>query len=257
MYYKRRPYRPRRRRPIRKKKTTKGKPQTFNKKVMKVLSRAAETKTANPVIVRDQRILPRLYDNAAQVINLMPTCVQGTAQAQRVGNSITTKSAILHLNVNMFQISNVSQDDPPKFVDIYIYSGKKTNNGQNLDLRKFMNYGNTSAEYNSTTLPESGNLVVNSDRFTKRMHKRITLWNPRTDNILRNPTNLKFAETYKFNITKFYKKKLLFDDSVSNQPTNDNLFISVLFTTVNGFVYADTQSAGNFDVLLQYDYEDL
>ncbi len=133
----------------------------------------------------------------------------------------------------------------------------KTNSSAGIDLRKFLNYGNTSTEYDSTTLPESGNLVVNKDRFQKKMHKRIMLWNPRVDNILRNPTNTQIAQTYKMNITKFFKKKLIFDDSVSNLPTNDNLFISVLFTTVNGLVYTDTTSAGNFDVTLQYDYEDL
>ncbi len=69
--------------------------------------------------------------------------------------------------------------------------------------------------------------------------------------------NYNNAATYKFDITSMYKKVMNFDDAVSNVVTNDNLFISVVYTNNDGQQYTNTLSVGSFDVVTFFHYTDL
>lgn len=231
---------------------------TFQQRVMKIVHRDAETKCIAPQIVRDSQVFSVLNNNILQCINLMPQISSGTEQGERIGNLVTTKKVMLYLSMHAYQLSNSSNTDPPKFFDVYIYKYKKSNDVSAVDLRKFLQYGNTSTEYNSGPLPESGGLNINSDLFTLKKHFRKQLWNPNPANTYALATrDVNNAATYKFDITNMYRKVLNFDDTVSNVVTNDNLFISVVFTNNDGQAYSETTSIGSYDTTVMYHYTDL
>lgn len=249
----RRPNRKRQRRSAPKRKK-----QTFCKRVMKCVESNVETKYMAPLVQRDNQIYTKLQDNVTQCIPLMPILAQGSGQGDRVGNMVSTKKVMLYLNANIYQITTTSNSDPPKYVDFYIYKYKKSNSQTSVDLRKFLQYGNISTDYDGAGLPESGGLNVNNDVFTLKKHFRRQMWNPNQNNTYAMATrNVMNANSYKFDITSFYKKKLVYDDEVTNVVTNDNLFISVVFTNNDNQPYADTTAVGNFDATVMYHYTDL
>ncbi len=229
----------------------------FSKKVMSVVSRAAETKCAAPLIYRKNPIMALLDNNLTQCIPLMPNIAQGEAQGDRIGNSVSTKTVMLYLQSHMYQISTPANSDPPKFVDYYIYKYKPTNSQSSIDLRQFLQYGSTSTSYDGTNLPESGGLNVNNDKFTLKKHIRRQLWCPDANNTYALATrNVQNANALKLNITKMFKKDLLYNDNVSNIVSNDNLFISVVYTNNDGQQYSTDQVVGEFDITVLFKYDD-
>lgn len=247
----------------RKRRTVRGKTNpkpsaNFSKKVLKVVSRAAETKCCAPLIQRGNEIRTLLTDNTTQCIPLVPVIAQGVGQGDRLGNEVTTKNVMLYIQTHVYQITNASNSDPPKFVDYYLYKFKKSNNQTGVDLRKFLQYGNTSTDYDGANLPESGGLNLNNDLFVLKKHIRRQLWNPNSANTyaLAN-RNVQNGNSMKLNITKYYKKKLQFDDDISNSVTNDNLYLSVVYTNNDGQQYASNLAVGDFDATMIYKYDDM
>lgn len=256
MTYQRKPYRKTYKKKTYKKKTTPV--ASFNKRVLSVIHREAENKNAVPLIYRGNPIRNRLDNAATQCIPLMPNIGQGDGQGDRVGNQVTTIKAMLYLQTHIFQNTSPGNDDPPKWIDVYIYKFKPTNAQTAISLSQFLQYGNTSIFYDSVAIPECTGLPLNKDKFALKKHIRRTLWNPNPANVYALATrNVPNAFDMKIDITKYLKKKIMYNDDVTNVVTNDNLFISVVFTTNDNHAYSTTQSFGSFNAMLNYEYEDL
>lgn len=229
----------------------------FRKKVEEVLKEEVEVKSIAPQITRDTRITNALTDNVLQVIKLTPNIAQGDGQGDRVGNRVTTKRAMLYLSAHMFQVTSTPQVDPPKYLDIYIYKYKRSNNQDAILLQNFLQYGNTSVAYDSLAIPESGSFDINRDKFTLKKHIRKLMWNPTEVNTNARATRALNAIQMKLDITKYLKKELVFDDDFSNTVSNDNLYISCVYTNNDDQAYANNLVAGEYDVSFFYDYTDL
>jgi len=242
-----------------KKRTIKKKPVSFNKKVERVIDNLAEPKSMSPIIIRNNRLFNNITDPVLHAIPLMPQLVSGSQQGERIGNEITTKSAMLYFSCHLFQQSGtVPNFDPPKYVDIFIYKFKKSNNQSALQLNNMFQFGNTSIPYDSSTLPESRGMNINKDKFILKKKISKVLWNPTDTNVYaRGARNISNACSMKIDLTKYIKKKILYDDLVSNVVTNDNLYISVAFTNNDDSINATNYAAGEFDIALFYDFYDL
>lgn len=248
------------------KKTTRGKKNStsFSKKVLKVIHRASETKQMEPIFARVNEITNWLQDPITQCIPLIPKISQGNAQQNRVGNQITTRKATLSLNLNAVNITpNTNGYVPPMYFDIYIYKWKRSDNVSAIDLRKFLQYGNTTASFKSNTLPESQNFKVNADSFTLKYHKRILLWNQNYSQAtnpsglaLTNCRNIINSKNITIDITKYLNKNMIFQDATTNTP-NDNLYVSVVGTpNDHNTNYVDGIVLGYYDAMLQYQFDD-
>lgn len=241
-----------------KRKTTRNKRQSFNKKVLSVIHRQAENKQIPAQIFRNNRILNILNDNILQVIPLMPNCVQGVGEGERNGNSVTTRKAMLYFSAHMFQISTSANVDPPKYLDIYIYKFKPSNDQTAITLGNFLNFGSSSIPYDSSTIPESGAFPINKDKFILKKHIRKTLWNPNPANTYaQGSRHIMNACAFKMDITKYIKKTIQYNDAVTNLVTNDNLYLSAVYTNNDDQAYATNTVVGEFDTLMTYEFEDL
>ena len=235
----------------------------FNKKVLKVIHRASETKITAPVLTFDNRILPYLSDFATQCVPLTPIIAQGNAQGERIGNQVSTRRCVLNVNMNAISISTSSGYVPPIYFDVYVYKYKRSDNISAVELQKFLQYGNTSVPYDSTSIPFSGNLKVNNDTFTLKCHKRVLCWSQTVSQqaipsggALTNCSNVTNARNLNIDITKYLNKNMKFQDATTNTP-NDNLYVSVV-ATPNDYDagYVATQVFGTFSTCVQYQYDD-
>ncbi len=228
----------------------------FTQKVQRIISRTAEKKYMSPRVIRDNRIINIFNNPSVQSINLMPVLAQGIGQGDRIGNEVTTKKATLYLMAKMD--AQAANTDPPKFVDIYIYKSKRSIFVDDISTTKFLQYGSTAVAYDSLTLPECGGFNVNNDLFILKKKIRRQLWNPTETNVKLATRGCQNAMSQKIDLTKFFKKKMIFDDSASsNQPTNDNLFITMVYTNNDTSGYSNSTVVGTFDVTLMYQFEDL
>lgn len=228
----------------------------FRKKVEEVLKEDVEVKSIAPQITRNTRITNALTDNILQVVKLTPQIGQGSGQGDRVGNRVTTKKAMLYFSAHAFQITSNPNIDPPKYLDIYIYKYKRSNNQDAIILNNFLQYGSTSIAYDSLVVPESGSFDVNRDKFTLKKHIRKMVWNPTDVNTYARSTRALNAIQMKLDITKYLKKDLLFDDDVTSSVSNDNLYISCVYTNNDDNGYSNATVVGEYDVSFFYDYTD-
>ncbi len=232
--------------------------------VKREFDKRVEIKNMRPLFSLQNRITNFLSDPALQSISLTPQIAQGSGQGQRNGNRVRTKRAICYLTCSADQLTNSSGYVPPIYIDIYIYKSRKTNTQSSLPLNQFLQNGDTSTNYDSSSNLFSGNFDINSDQFNLKKKKRILLWNQpmtQTDSSvnpqsINNCKDLINARTLRFDITKYLKKNMDFQDDVTNTPS-DNLFISCVFTP-NDYetTYVQNQVLGQFSVMLKYDYED-
>lgn len=241
-----------------KKNNTKKTNQTFEKKVLSVIHRQTENKQIPAQIVRNTRITNALTDNILQVVKITPSIVQGTGEGERVGNNVSTMKAMLYFSAHLFQINTPSNADPPKYLDIYIYKYKVSNDQSAITLSNFLNLGSSSVNYDSLLVPESGAFPINKDKFILKKHIRKLLWNPSPTNTYAMASrHIMNACAFKLDITKYLKKQLQFNDAVSNLVTNDNLYISCVYTNNDDQGYDYSTVIGEYDTLLTYEFEDL
>lgn len=222
----------------------------MSKKITKVVRRMAETKQFQHEINR------QFFDyqiDTTDVISLMPQLTQGTTQSTRIGNKVSPVSVRLKLSLT---VSYFGGNASPTYVDVYIfkmkskdfYSGKPTN----ADMSSFLQDGSAATPYVGAEL--DGLRPVNSDMFTIVSHKRITLFNPNTATATYafvGSINPNKALTY--NLTKFYKKALIYDDNTSDT-TNDNLYLAVGGSQTDGSIPA--VNYGTVAGLLDFRYKD-
>lgn len=217
----------------------------------------AEEKAAAPLIARNNRIFNE-FNDVIQAVSLMPTIGQGVGQGARIGNNIYTRRVMLYLQISIDQILTGSTNiDPPKFVDVFIFKYKKSNKMDSSAWAQFLQYGDTTTTYSSGSIPECGGFDVNKDSFTIKKRMRYQLWNPDPNNTNCQATRCQNAIAKKIDITKFYKKNLMYNDDVTNVVSNDNLFISVAYTNNDQQNFGASLSVGNFDTTVLYEYDDI
>ena len=227
----------------------------LRKTVKEEYHKLTQNKITAPSIIRSNRIFNILNDNTLQCLSLMPDIGQGDGQGERIANRVRTMKATLYLSGHVFGITNSANYDPPKYVDIYIYKNRKSNNATAIELNNFLQYGSTSIPYDSLTVPECGGIRVNEDKFMLKKHIRKVLHNPTSAQTNVGARNLMPAFAFKLDITKYLKKNLMYDDAVSNVVLNDNLFLSVAYTNVDDTGYANDLSIGEYDMSFTYEYE--
>lgn len=214
------------------------KSQTFTAAVKRAVNRFAEKKVA--VASANNVVLATL--NAATVtpsqIYLLPQLVQGTAQAQRVGNKIAVQKCILQVLVNVLPYNSVTNPSTyPANIKYWVVKDRRTVQRNNIAAADVVGFfQNGSSVGNFTALPSDVLLDVDTDTWrvcetgTRLMDFSDTLNTGLAANAF--PTNdAQFQWKIYIDLTKYIKKTLMYDDAVTNVPTNDNLFI--FFTAVS------------------------
>ena len=186
--------------------------------VKSAISRSLENKqvasSANQLSFNPQ-IVP------ADCHSLMPSMSQGTGQGVRIGNAISVKRHMLRLVVNSIYASLTGA---PTYVDIYIFKNKM--NVNITTMANFLQLGSSATDYNGDGSPIVGLLSVNSDVYRSCIHHRVQVFNPRYDVTVAGGAAINPSVCMSFDLTKFLKKKLQFDDGISTV-TNDNLYLAI------------------------------
>lgn len=225
-----------------------------------VVHSLAENKRANPKIEQDALVYQTL-NTSTQVYDLYPAFFQGIEQGQRVANKIRIMKAKLHLQLHATQITATIAPGPNYF-DIYIYKYKPSDSASAVNLADFLQFGNTAVAYNGNSQIYSGLLEVNKDIFTLKYKKRVKLWNAAEqvagENVPNNCYNdvCPSGTSFTVDITKMMKKTLTFNDDVSADTQNDNLFMSIASTAVDGRNLGAT-FVGQFTYATEIEYEDM
>lgn len=184
---------------------------------------------------------------------LIPGVTQGTTQSTRIGNKIKVKKFTLRLALTAY---NLGAAAAPTYYDIYVFKPKFQQNFAGaiptLDMTYFLQNDSSSEAYNGQIL--DGLRYVNTELFTNCFHKRITLFNPLTSQATLGATaSINPSRTFYFDLTKYVKKTIIFDDSVGSC-TNDGLWIAIGSTQTDGAVLVGT--VGSYSGLVQMRYED-
>lgn len=227
------------------------------KEVVHVL---AQNKHANPKIVQDALVYQTL-NTSTQCHDLYPAFFQGAEQGQRVSNKIRIMKATLHLALHATQMTATIAPGPNYF-DIYIYKYKPTDSASGIILADFLQFGNTAVAYNGNSQIYSGLLGVNKDLFTLKYKKRVKLWNADEQDPATNVPNNCYNDvcpsgtSFSIDITKMMKKNLSFNDDVSADTQNDNLFMSIVSTAVDGRNLG-ASFVGQFTYATEIEYENM
>lgn len=194
-----------------------------------------------------------------EVFNLLPAITQGTGEASRVGNRIRptymqVKIAIIAANMNA-----VYSGASSTYFDLYIFKYKGANQGGGVptatDMNKFLQDDNTSQSYNGQIL--DGLRPINSDLFTLIKKRRLTLNNIFNTSVLNMSgyyQSVNPQKTLTFNLTKYLKKSLIYDDN-SSLVMNDNMYIAIGSTQCDGTTVAGF-STGTYQYFTNLKYKD-
>lgn len=189
------------------------------------------------------------------VRNLIPLVSQGTNQQTRVGNRIRVMSVKMKLHVRCF---NQSASTGPVYFDIYIFKFKPSNFGggppASADMTLFLQDGLSAVQYTGLS-PLSGLRKINEDYFTHCIKRRISLFNPTNGTSqIASTSSIPPAMTLTFDLTKYIKKLLIFDDNATSVQ-NDNLYLAVGGTPMTG-ENLSTVNLGSYSYLIEMMYED-
>ena len=161
------------------------------------------------------------------VWSIIPNITQGNTQGTRVGNQVKTRKLMLRMSIT---VNNQSTIYTPAYVDVYIFKYKPANYYPTASLPgtsmlNFLQAGSTSTQYTGQQL--DGLRDVNSDVYTLCYRKRLLLYNPLNGTGVQASTgSINPCYTASWDLTKFVKKTLHYDDSTS-YVTNDNLWLGI------------------------------
>lgn len=192
--------------------------------------------------------------NDARIVSLMPLLAQGVGQGDRIGNIINLRKAILRMNIKDDSTSTIANN--PLYFDMYIFKFKKNNfaTPTATDMTKFLQQGNGSTAYDGN--PFAGLRDINNDLFTLKVHKRYNMIHAFTINNPSGYGSMVSNKTVRFDISKYIKDNLHYDDTVSSQPINDNLYVAIGCTLWNQLGVPTDTYAGTFDTVVEYEYTD-
>lgn len=195
---------------------------------------------------------------------------QGTAQNQRVGNSIRTKYADFRFSLRVLPYNATSNSVPqPQICAVYIWSiksavGQELSDAQSIASSTVLQQGSTSVGFQATL----GNYLSDINKDEVILHKRYIFKvgaatyaaNTGTQaNYFSNSNNdFKMTILKKVNITKFLAKEYKFNDSNNNVTSGRTLFATFVPMDFDGGVPADTTAAVpmDFEYRLNYTYTD-
>lgn len=184
-------------------------------------------------------------------VTLMPQITQDSSQSGRIGNQINIKRVILRMNALPFPTS--AYGDLIQQYDMYIFKNRTSNVPTANDMNRFLQSGNTATDYDGTNLRSM--YSVNKDRFDLKSHKVFNMSNVYTT---QNQTGFS-GPRYKritMDITRFFKKRLRWDDSNIAIPTNDNLWIVIGGNYPQNDGLAGTQHMADYNLDVEYYYTD-
>jgi len=186
---------------------------------------------------------------------------QGTGQANRIGNKITTKRCMLNMTMQPAPYSSIFNPAPaPMHVKLALFYDKQNPTGMNANAgttvdpiprQNFFQFGNSATNI-------SGNLTdiiapFNKDRYAVLATKTMKLGyaayvgsgsNANAQGFANNDFKLVFS--VKWDITKYLTKTINFPDS-SNDPSTRGLWLQVMPAQVGS-----TGSAGVIPLSLSY-----
>jgi hypothetical protein len=121
-------------------------------------------------------------------------------------------------------------------------------------MADFLQLASSTTDYNGDGSPIVGLLRVNSDVYRDCIHERVQVFNPRYDATVAGAAAINPSVCLTYDLTKFFKKKLLFDDAGS-AVTNDNLFLAIGTTQADGQKIAGVNSV-EVTYVVEVDYTD-
>lgn len=196
-------------------------------------------------------------------IYLLPQLVQGTAQAQRIGNKISVQKCYLNVLVNILPYNSVTNPSTyPTNIKYWVVKDRRTVQRNALAAADMVGFfQNGSSVGNFSALPSDVLLSVDNDtwRICTSGTKLLDFSNTLNAGLAANafPTNdAVFQWKFYIDLTKFIKKTLMYDDSVSNVPTNDNLFIFFQAVSSDGTSSSTLQMA-EFHYAYRCEYTDI
>jgi hypothetical protein len=144
----------------------------------------------------------------------------------------------------------------PSYIDAYIFKLRPNNDTLATVDADFLQFGNSSIQYNGDTAPYCGMLAMNSDMFDEKKHDRIKVWNPNTSAFGTGgaAAYIQPGVTRLYDLTPYLKKKALFDDNTQTNK-NDNLWFVTASTQMDGSTVsgADTHQ---ITYTIEYEYYD-
>lgn len=196
------------------------------------------------------------YIDAATTYNLLPTISQGTGQANRIGNKIRVTKAVLRMALTIF---NQSVTYGPTYVDVYIHKYRNWSALQGTlppsSMNDFLQVGNSSTSYSGVMTDWLR--PVNSDQFQLVFKKRIYLYNPlNSTSVSGSTSSINPSRTLVIPLTKHLKKLVMYDDT-QNLPTNDQLWLSVGCTQMDGNSLPAATVMGKYQAIVDFRYEDM
>ena len=191
---------------------------------------------------------------------------QGTGQGDRLGNRITVKNAVLKGSLNMADYSalfNSRQLD--QLVTIVVYKVRNyvagTNPTYGTLYNRFFQTGDTAATFTNTPIDHMRRfnkdlIMVKAVRHFKMGYAYYTTGSGNATGTSAVPSNdFKYQQFFKINLTKYYKKTQIFDDSAgSGDAKNDNLFFSVFCCPADGGAFTSSPLTLTWD--LEQTFED-
>lgn len=186
-----------------------------------------------------------LIDPSA-VYTLMPSITQGTGDADRAGNAIRIKKAVLRL-----MASSYAGFVAPFFVDMYVYKMKTGIVPPVLTQTvRFLESGNTATAYDGE--PLDGLRPMNKFLFTEKLHIRKRMSSTTSGTAGTSISSTPPCFTMVKDITHMFKKRWIYDDNV-NAPSNENVFISLGGSDMTGQVITPF---GEYSFCVDFEYED-
>lgn len=249
--YRKRKYAKRYRRKTYRKYTKKAKSSSLRSVVRKEIHRMAENKinqSESTTYFFTQPIV------TGQAYNLLPTINQGTGSSNRIGNKIRVLKFSIKL---LFYTFIQAPGTVPTYVDLYIFKYK--NYSQALGslpanaMNEFLDVNNSSGAYSGISTDYLR--TINTDQFTLLYKKRMQMFNANNSvNTIAITSSIPCSRNISIDLTKHLKKNLVYDDA-DNKCSNDQMFIAVGSTQVDGSVLLG--NIGTYQFLSEFKYEDM
>lgn len=228
------------RRPLRRKRTmrSRGRVSLATKKYVKA---AIHKQIENKVIVSNlanQSIVTALLGTDPFQLNLLPLIPEGNEQGERSGVIVTPRRCVIKGFVNLRPYNATTNPHQPVKLKMWVLSYKPLNrNAATLAAGSFDNF----FEGGNASFPFQGNMLdmilpVNKQEWTVYATKMINLGSTyggtAGGSVVHD--NSRFSVPFSFNIGKYLKQKLKFDDVDTNRATNRNMWLVVQAVSAEG-----------------------
>lgn len=219
----------------------------FKTAVKNVIHRMAENKTVTADAVNESITPCRGVGSAPYFINLLPLITQGVQQGQRVGNQIRIVKNHIKGYINLLPYSATTNPYVcPIMVKMWVVSWKFANPAFSqpalVDFSTFFQRGSATTNFQGNPLDMIRD--VSSDSWTVHKTRSFELSSslqtsnstPGTNALYQNPSGA-WSIRYSFNLGK-YAKTLKYDDTISNNVTNKNLYLIIQTVRADGTTVA-------------------